>query len=333
MLTEGPLSVSQSLVILQELAAALVDCHRAGVAHMDIKPDNVGISGRWFETRLHGFGCAVFRRPKTHAAHPAVHLRVEKRGRDGGCDLESLNKRKRAAAKDPPASGAGASADPKIVPSGAGHKALPASGETPPTVEEHWPIVVCSAPGGSPAYLAPEVVDLHMGRCRAINATKCDIWALGVILFQCVFGVLPFEDLGLDYLRMEDAYMEDPARRAAMKGDWAAFWQIQAERGLPVVGTSRLDVALRSLVSALLAPNAADRPSSPMLGLHPWIGPAIPADAVAAARNEFRARIKRSKARSSHPPSLPEACTSPAKSRSEQHAGVCVPSAPRCACN
>ena len=297
-LAEGPLTLSQALVLLQELAAAVVDCHKVGVAHMDIRPENIGISDRWAEVRLQNFHVSVLRRRTPPAAHSSALAPLERRASAAGSGPLSRSKRTRDDSGDAAASGAGAGCDTASnVSSGAGHGASSVARGASPAALEHWPIVVSSLPGGTPAYLAPEVADLRTGRCSAINAAKCDIWAIGVLLFRCLYGVLPFEDLRLDDLHAEGAGMGCVSRKAAMQGDWAMFWQTQAGRGLPVTGTTRVDIALRSLIEALLAPSPADRPSSPMLALHPWIGPAIPAAAVTAARDEFRARLSRSRAR------------------------------------
>ena len=41
LLLEGPLSVDQSLMILEQTSAALHAAHRAGVVHRDVKPGNI----------------------------------------------------------------------------------------------------------------------------------------------------------------------------------------------------------------------------------------------------------------------------------------------------
>jgi serine/threonine-protein kinase 11 len=46
---------------------------------------------------------------------------------------------------------------------------------------------------GSPAYQAPEIIDDNDDGLPQFNASKIDIWSLGVSLFESVFGFLPFE--------------------------------------------------------------------------------------------------------------------------------------------
>ncbi|KAG5175499.1 kinase-like domain-containing protein, partial [Tribonema minus] len=43
----------------------------------------------------------------------------------------------------------------------------------------------------TPAYRAPEQVDLHLGH---VVSERVDVWALGVLLFKLAFGATPFED-------------------------------------------------------------------------------------------------------------------------------------------
>ena len=39
---------------------------------------------------------------------------------------------------------------------------------------------------GTPCYIAPEVINLKV-------STASDIWALGVVMYACLTGILPFE--------------------------------------------------------------------------------------------------------------------------------------------
>ncbi len=57
MLTEGPLGVDKSLMILEETASALYAAHRAGVVHRDVKPGNI-IMAPSGHVKLTDFGIA-----------------------------------------------------------------------------------------------------------------------------------------------------------------------------------------------------------------------------------------------------------------------------------
>ena len=57
MLTDGPLGVDKSLMILEETAAALHAAHRAGVVHRDVKPGNI-IMAPSGHVKLTDFGIA-----------------------------------------------------------------------------------------------------------------------------------------------------------------------------------------------------------------------------------------------------------------------------------
>ena len=57
MLTEGPLGVDKSLMILEETAGALYAAHRAGVVHRDVKPGNI-IMAPSGHVKLTDFGIA-----------------------------------------------------------------------------------------------------------------------------------------------------------------------------------------------------------------------------------------------------------------------------------
>ena len=49
---------------------------------------------------------------------------------------------------------------------------------------------------GSPIYMAPEVL-----KGCSYNS-KADIWSLGVVIYECLFGYCPFEDKSIARLIM-----------------------------------------------------------------------------------------------------------------------------------
>ena len=50
---------------------------------------------------------------------------------------------------------------------------------------------------GSPIYMAPEVL-----KGCSYNS-KADIWSLGVVIYECLFGYCPFEDKSIARLIMQ----------------------------------------------------------------------------------------------------------------------------------
>lgn len=47
---------------------------------------------------------------------------------------------------------------------------------------------------GSPIYMAPEVLRGNL------YTSKADVWSLGVVLFECLFGFCPYEDRSIGRL-------------------------------------------------------------------------------------------------------------------------------------
>eukprot|EP01017_Pseudomicrothorax_dubius_P013718 TRINITY_DN16139_c0_g1_i1.p1 TRINITY_DN16139_c0_g1~~TRINITY_DN16139_c0_g1_i1.p1 ORF type:complete len:230 (-),score=53.63 TRINITY_DN16139_c0_g1_i1:34-681(-) len=50
---------------------------------------------------------------------------------------------------------------------------------------------------GSPAYMAPQVLT------RQFYSSKCDVWSLGIILYQLLFGTIPWKALTMELLPAE----------------------------------------------------------------------------------------------------------------------------------
>merc|ERR1719278_1786760 len=63
-----------------------------------------------------------------------------------------------------------------------------------------------SAIRGSPLYMAPEMV------LKRHYDAKVDLWSVGVILYECLFGKAPYKSESLDDL-LEKSLQRDPAKR------------------------------------------------------------------------------------------------------------------------
>lgn len=67
---------------------------------------------------------------------------------------------------------------------------------------------------GTPAYMAPEIIQGHTYDYRA------DLWSLGIILYQMVYGFLPYEDKGMARLGklIKNTKLKFPLTRNASEG-------------------------------------------------------------------------------------------------------------------
>jgi serine/threonine protein kinase len=61
---------------------------------------------------------------------------------------------------------------------------------------------------GSPSYQAPEIFDDTYDDLLQFDASKIDVWSLGVSLFESIFGILPFE--GDDVFQIFSSIQSNP---------------------------------------------------------------------------------------------------------------------------
>ncbi|KAF5782846.1 putative protein kinase CAMK-CAMKL-CHK1 family [Helianthus annuus] len=103
---------------------------------------------------------------------------------------------------------------------------------------------------GSPAYVAPEIIDQ-----RGYDGAKADIWSCGVVLFVLLAGFLPFHDSNLVemYRKIAGARFKYP---------------------------NSFPVAAKSLVSKMLDPNPITRISIGDIVEHPWFNTGLVSEPV-----------------------------------------------------
>lgn len=97
---------------------------------------------------------------------------------------------------------------------------------------------------GTPIGMAPEI------KVGATYDAKCDIWSLGVMLYEILFGKLPFGN----------AKTRGDVMRTIQRDDWPAFPKL-----------SNVTDAAKNLLRKMLIGNPKDRIDFDELFKHPWI--------------------------------------------------------------
>lgn len=108
---------------------------------------------------------------------------------------------------------------------------------------------------GTPAYFAPELCSQTGGSKARRSGKAVDIWALGVCLFQFLFGRLPFE----------------PIKNANPFYTQKVLFEAIASQELAFPAEPAVDTSLRDMLSALLTKEAGKRVSLAKLKQHAWL--------------------------------------------------------------
>lgn len=171
--TRGPLSPGEALPLLEQIAQAVDYAHQRGVLHCDLKPGNIFLSGGDGELRIAkilDFGLAQLIQPALRRTEPTL----------AAADARSFT---------PPSQ--------QITPKSTAEKdavevetVISGSATNQPRVVSEW-----QAPAGTPAYMPPEVI---RGGCPT---EASDIYALGVLAYQVLIGVLPFAGSPTDIIQ------------------------------------------------------------------------------------------------------------------------------------
>lgn len=195
----------QTALVITTVAQALFSCHAVGVAHRDIKPENIlccnSLQTGTFSTKLTDFGLADFAHEHvtaTASGYPtrsnaqSSNYRMSSKNND--LDHYEENFIKRAMRK-------GASTSVR-------------QGKGKPRLKKFC---------GTCDYIAPEVLAHQDCRAKSLAQRRgprpdpyderCDLWALGCLMYECLVGEPPFYhvDLGETYRRINAGEFSFPA--------------------------------------------------------------------------------------------------------------------------
>lgn len=159
---------------IAELILAIYSLHQTNYAHRDIKPDNVliGIDGH---IKLTDFGFA--KQAPGAGVEQAMLDAQQAASRQPGSPAQQISKAQQQQA------GGGASGAPGSAASSSSSSLEP---QARYRAQRRGNRQLFFSTVGSPGYIAPEVL-LQRG-----HDMSCDLWAVGVILYECLYGYPPF---------------------------------------------------------------------------------------------------------------------------------------------
>jgi serine/threonine protein kinase len=121
----------------------------------------------------------------------------------------------------------------------------------------------CTTSCGTLGYMAPEMI------CREeYVAEKVDVWALGIILFSCVFGIRPYKEPKQRKQHHNDNKWKDEWLSAMEKENWEVWWLSHGRDNVPVKNASD---NLKDLIENIFAFKSNERISLLGIACHPWI--------------------------------------------------------------
>uniref|UniRef100_A0A0G4G779 non-specific serine/threonine protein kinase n=1 Tax=Chromera velia CCMP2878 TaxID=1169474 RepID=A0A0G4G779_9ALVE len=147
---------------IAELVQAVDEVHKRGYVHRDIKPDNI-VLDRYGHLKLLDFGlCTVDPLAGATDSQKEKHNEKLQRG-----ELQTPRHAKPGA--------------PPVTPGRDGAADGPAK-------PQHPGRALLKSSVGTPQYMAPEVFR------RSGYTASADLWSVGIILFECLYGGVPFSD-------------------------------------------------------------------------------------------------------------------------------------------
>ena len=214
----GKLSLPETVIILRQVAAAIDEAHRAGVFHLDLKPDNIWLqAGSSIRVKVLDFGLADLHDClQVTENHPTDHDRrvdtfqenqsfpVQPRSLFSVIEDDTL-----LLDNSPPVS---APDFPRRE-----------YDEPQSTLVSRYGVIM-----GTPAYMSPE-------QCRGERLSKAsDIYSLGVIAYRMLTGELPFKARvmppGVDQV-IREALAQDQFSRPANAGAFVFRLELEIGKG------------------------------------------------------------------------------------------------------
>jgi serine/threonine protein kinase/class 3 adenylate cyclase len=191
----GPLEEPQALAIMADVARALVDAHRKGIIHRDIKPGNIMLVGT--SSKLENRGLRIEDRKKKPIMHAGSTIEDRSPNQEGGlssCKDSSAAVDARSSILDPRSSILESAARVKLCDFGLARHVVETASLN---------ITQEGSTLGTALYMSPE-----QAAGRPNLDPRTDIYAMGATLFHLLAGRPPF--LGDNTVALGLMHMKDP---------------------------------------------------------------------------------------------------------------------------
>ncbi len=213
----GKLSLPETVAILKQVASAIDEAHRAGVLHLDVKPDNIWLqSGAGINVKVLDFGLADL-----HDCLQIAKVHPAEREQDASSlviDSAHLQPRPLFSIIEDDTLQLDHSRNASVADASQGH-----------FDDGQWTLVSrYGAVMGTPVYMSPE-------QCRGERLGRAsDIYSLGVIAYRMLTGELPFQTrvtpAAVDSV-IREALSQEPGRRPAQAGAFVFRLELEIGKG------------------------------------------------------------------------------------------------------